>query len=297
MAITFIKKQLAATKEHNPDASLIRLLIKDMQGWEPARSLDVTHASDVTKPDFCPRKTCLLLIKGAKPEAQFINASLRATFDVGNATASLITNKWLSNRVIGNWECLSCGFTSNLSLQPGVKCCDHKNLHYKEMCFVHKDSGISGSLDAVIPVFTNKWSIIELKIIRPEDFASIQAPLAEHRIRTNLYMEIVENSGSSLVNMFDLDKAIVLYVSRGFGKKHTEFNQILPFKEFIVKRDKEAVKPYLEKGKVIKLFKEKGLIPKGCCMATTDKLAKFCPVATECFSANYKVGTIYDHAA
>ena len=291
MAISFISKQVSKAKEPHPDASLIRLLVKDMAGYEPARSVKTTHASDVTKDDFCPRKVCLLLAHETKPKDQYINAALRATFDVGNATASLVTDKWLRNRAIGNWECQSCLSMMTLQKLPGpCSQCGKNNWAYREMRFEHQDAEISGSLDVVLPVFTDKWNVVELKIIRPEDFEKLAAPLAEHRIRTNLYMNIIANSGCSFAPMFDVDRAIVLYVSRGFGKKHVEHNQILPFKEFPVLRNDEALKPYLAKGKAIKIFKETGAYPAGICSTSADKCAKSCNMVHECFSGKYPVG-------
>jgi hypothetical protein len=81
----------------------------------------------------------------------------------------------------------------------------------------------------------------------------------------------------------------VLYVSRGYGKKHATYGEILPFKEFVVTRDDEAVRPYLLKGKAIKIFKDTGQMPAGICKTMVDNPAKTCTTCTACFSGKYPV--------
>jgi hypothetical protein len=103
-------------------------------------------------------------------------------------------------------------------------------------------------------------------------------------------MKLIEDSDSPLKGRFNLQEAKVIYVSRAFGKKHLPSGEILPFKEFDVKRDDVALIPYLEKAREIKIFKESGLIPNGICGTAMDTHAKSCSVCGECFGGKYPAG-------
>lgn len=112
-------------------------------------------------------------------------------------------------------------------------------------------------------------------------------PLPEHRIRTSLYLKLVSDSGSPYLNHINLHEARVLYVSRGFGKQHPVYKEILPFKEFVVERDDSLFQKPLILAKQVKVFRESGKIPSGICKTALDKRAKACEVCAQCFSGKH----------
>jgi hypothetical protein len=66
--------------------------------------------------------------------------------------------------------------------------------------------------------------------MKTEDFEKLKAPLAEHRIRTSLYMKLIAASGTPASLSIHPTLGKVLYISRGFGKKSDDHGHIIPFK-------------------------------------------------------------------
>jgi hypothetical protein len=288
MAASWLKP--AVQEALKPKYSIISVMEKNIGGWRPARSPATVHASDVTKPDFCPRRYVLYDVLQEEPKGEWLATALEATFDVGNATADLFTNKWAGDAIHGNWECTTCGEMRTFCKKPPEGCTKLMacNWAYREVRFVDADTGISGSLDAIMDLMAPKLFITELKIMAVDEFATLAAPLAEHRIRTSLYLRIVEKSGSIWTPRFNLHEAKVFYVSRGFGKKNeTAGGKILPFKEFDVKRDDAPLEPLLKKARAIKIARQDKVIPAGICSTTNDTAAKNCQLCKACFSGKF----------
>lgn len=284
MAITWLNK--AVQKALTPTRTIIDVMKENLGGFKTARSHLTTHASDITKKDFCPRQTCLLILTGKTNKDEYINTALQATFDVGNQTGDMVAEQWGGQSVVGNWECRKCGHWASFSPKPNLSCkhggkCDFR---YEEVRFTSKECDASGGIDAFFNLGGTKLVVTELKIINTKDFETLAAPLAEHRIRTSMYLKIIADSDSPHKNKINLNEAKVFYISRGFGKKHPEYNEILPFKEFDIVRDDKLVAPYLDKALQIKVFKETGQIPERVCSTSKDTMAKKCAVCTECFS-------------
>ena len=63
--------------------------------------------------------------------------------------------------------------------------------------------------------------------------------------------------------------------------------KIIPFKEFSVARNDGALAPYLQRAQVVKLFRDKKLMPAGVCATTMDPRSKKCAVCAECFSGKF----------
>jgi hypothetical protein len=293
--------QQAVSDALAPKTSILKIMSQNVGGYAKARSHKTVHASDVTKPNFCPRQYALLDITGGEKKDEYISTAMQATFDVGNATAQLFTDKWAGEHIIGNWKCRRCGDRRNFTCKPKDGCttslkggCDWT---YDEVKFVSQEHAVSGSLDAIMDLLAPKLFVTELKIIKAEDFVEIAAPLAEHRIRTSMYMKIIEESDSIYKTRVNLQEARVFYISRGYGKKNTVSGEIVPFKEFVVQRDDKSVEPYLEKAKIVKIFRSKGEIPHGICNTAMDTNAKKCGCAKECFSGAYPAGKIHEKEA
>lgn len=288
MPVSFL--QQAVDEAAKPKSSLISLLKQEMQGNYPARGFKHIHASDITKESFCPRQVALLDITKLLPKKEFLQSAQRATFDIGHAISDLVREKWLGQRAIGHWHCLSCGEVRNFCTKPAAGCKTMKTClwKYREIEFKHLPLGFVGSIDVLVNVDSLKLQIVEVKIITPVDFEKLIAPLAEHRIRTNLYMHLVEHSASAYRYMINTQRAKVLYVSRAFGKKHPDHNdEILPFREFEVARNDGELAPYLQKAEQVRLFRQESKLPGRICETSFCKLAKNCPVLKQCFSGSF----------
>ena len=269
---------------------VVNLLIKRMGKYYPERSHHTVHASDVTKETFCARQYRLLDITGKTRPDRYLAPALRATFDMGKDVADRICNDWLGEDAVGHWHCRVCGKEERFTNKPGPGCgqllpCDWK---YKEVHFTHAPSKISGSIDLLLNLGGSKATVNELKIIKPEDFADIKAPLGEHRVRTQLYLRIVAESNSPYKPFVDTEHAKIVYVSRGYGKKNENVGMIVPFKEFDVERNDAAVQPYIDRGMTVAVAREAGSVPTHkICPTVLCPTAKTCPVKMECWSGEY----------
>jgi hypothetical protein len=111
MAISWLNNTIS--KAAAPQKSLIDILRKNLGGWEKARDTGKVHASDVTKPGFCPKQLALMKITGKKKKDMYVNTALRATFDVGNVTSDLLRENWLGDAAHGFWRCQTCDARSS----------------------------------------------------------------------------------------------------------------------------------------------------------------------------------------
>lgn len=300
--MSWLKK--AVINSQAPKLGVIDILRKNMGGYTEARSHKVIHASDITKPGFCPRHIALLDLMEQTKKNEYISTALQATFDIGHATAELVVEEWMGKNAIGNWRCLRCDKQHTMTSKPEPWGCTvngktgvQKHIwKYVEPSFVSKEYAVSGSLDVLADVGA-KWLVTELKIINVDDFEKMLAPLPEHRIRTSLYLKLIADSDSPYKDMINLHEASVLYVSRGYGKKHAVHQEILPFKEYRVVRDDTSYVEPLKKAKQIKVYRDSVvstalgpssfLMPSGICHTALDKQAKVCTTCTACFSGKY----------
>lgn len=280
----------AVKKAHGPTHSIIEALKNHLDKPLKARSHKEIHASDLTKPHFCPREVALLDILKKERKDEHVATAMRVTFDVGELTARAFTDKWMRDKVIGDWNCIRCGevrFFTNVP-EPGDKC--HSGLahiwNHHEIRFHDKHHQYSGAIDCILDLGAPKLTIVELKIMAPEMFAKLEAPLAEHRIRTNLYLHLVEHSSHPGRDQINTKWAKVLYISRGYGKKH-ESGETLPFKEYDVERDDGDLNGPLVKALAVKHFRETGVMPSGICPFSYSPEAKSCTVNLQCFSGKF----------
>jgi hypothetical protein len=144
----------------------------------------------------------------------------------------------------------------------------------------------------------DKLRVIEIKTMDKESFKDLVAPLAEHRLRTNLYMRCIAESDDDRSSLLFTDTAYVLYVSKGgFGVKdptiakwglHDSFS---PFKEYVVKRNDKDTENVLVAPRNVLKFRQglSGLPGPICTTALTDR-AKECPLRKHCFSGKYPPG-------
>lgn len=291
MAVKFIQDVLDEKAQSSTEKTLIQVLIKNMGRYYPERSHEVIHASDVTKPEFCARKFRLLDHTGVKQSDSYISAALRATFDIGSMVADKLVEDWIGSYAQGHWQCSRCGLKSSFGIQPDKACtagigkCKWK---YQEVRFLSESTHIDGSIDLLADLGGPKLKVVELKTIKPDDFDKLAAPLAEHRLRTRLYLKIIEDSTNPIRLRLDTQSAKILYVSKGFGKMHPDYGQIVPFKEFDVQRDDESIAEYIQHGLDVKLHRETKTIPiKKVCPSVACPTAKSCPVKAQCWGGLY----------
>ncbi len=281
----------AVINSNKPKESIIQVLRKQIGGYEEGRSREILHASEVTKPYFCPREEALLDIQGVKVgKGMYIPTALRVTFDMGNAMAKALLEEWVPDSVVGNWNCRRCGAQRTMTGKPKPGCTKHEDCiwEYEEVRVMSEQCGASGGIDMLFSAGTPKLLVTELKTINPDEFEKIVAPLPEHRLRTALYLKLWAESNSPYKDQINLHEGRVLYCSRGYGKKNLDFDgEILPFKEYVVKRDDDSLSPILKKATQLKVFRDEGKMPAGICNTALDKAAKQCSSCVACFSGKH----------
>ena len=287
-------KQVIATKQE--EYTLSRYLREHLEGYVPARSVNHIHASDITKdqPEFCAREISLLRILGKARKDQYLGQALKVAFEIGEAYHDLVRDKWLRNIAVGHWTCRHCKMQIDFCKLPKVSCpqCGDKDWEYTEVRFNSTEFGVSGSIDFISDLSLQKHVITEIKSMDKDQFAELVAPLAEHRLRTALYLRIIEGSESPYKDKIDLQHARILYVSKAYGKKDMN-GKFSPFKEYVIQRNDAAISNYLEKAAAVKLFSDKGVLPAGVCKSTFDPRCKSCLVVPACFGQFYPVGATW----
>jgi len=280
--------------------SIVRMIHDNVGGFEKGRSLSRIHASDLTKDiEYCPREKALYHLLDKPPAGQYIDTALRVTFDEGWDKQGRVNNDYLRQWIVGNWRCSSCKRTRIWGGFPKSSDCEIKaicNWKYEEPVFSHYVSKATGSLDALVAVRKNKLVYVEVKIMKADTFKTLKMPLAEHRIRTQLYLKIIAESEVVEAKQINTSYAIVLYFCRGYGFKNPDIEEISPFKEFVVKRDDAAVQEFINKAHALTTYKRRpdlGL-PYGVCDNMLCKRAKQCKVAKQCFSEEFPAAITWE---
>lgn len=276
--------------------------VKDLivQGLEQARKDRPpfpVHASALTRQDraFCPREVVLAKVLGVTGKTTVLPHPLVMTFDEGRDKQWRINNEYLRPHMVGYWKCVKCGVESAFGKVPhgGVHPCKfgHHKWEYEEPVFRHK-AGFVGSVDGIVEFTPAKRRILEVKIIKSEnvkssstpDFRSLVAPLAEHRIRTKLYLKLAAEGSPKLT--IDTSAAHVLYVCRGYGLSDGR-GGITPIKEYIVERDDSEVEIYLQMAAAVVKSLETDSFPQRICKTAMERRAEACSVCQHCFSGKY----------
>jgi rubrerythrin len=289
----FIKSlQLQKQEEH----TLSMYLKEHLEGYSKARSVHHIHASDITKdnPEFCAREIVLMRIFSKARKDQFLGQATKVAFEIGEAYHDLVRDKWLRNIAVGHWTCPHCSHQIDFSKLPKIDCpqCGSNKWAYTEVRFMSEEFGVSGSIDFIADLQLQKSVITEIKSMDKDQFSDLVAPIAEHRLRTSLYLKIIESSDSPYKDRLDLQHARIIYVSKGYGKK-TELGKFSPFKEYVITRNDAAIETYVGKAKAIKLFEDKGVLPSGVCKTAFDPRCKSCLAAPDCFGQFYPPGAIF----
>ncbi len=278
--------------------TLVQLLDSKLSGYAPARSHRKVHASSVTSEykEFCPREYALLDILKKKQKDEYLQAATRVAFDIGEAYHDLVRNNWLLDVAVGEWKCQMCGYDHPFSKYPNYGCptCGKKMWSYQEVNVVSQSSGISGSIDFIADLGRPKYVTVELKSMDKDQYKGLVGPLSEHRLRTALYLHLIEDSDFANKSKLETSYALILYISKGYGLKNPEEGKVLPFREFTVHKGEVDVSPYFAQAKNLHTFRQQGgVLPGGVCGNNLCKRAAVCAVKNECFSPTYGPG--YEH--
>ena len=285
----FIQKAVEQTKE---PVSLIALLHERLGGYRKGRGFTNIHASALmSDTQFCPREVALIDLLKIKPKDQYIPPALQVTFDQGESLHNLARNKWLKDLAVGSWSCPHCGYKIKFSKFPKVSCkvCGDKNWQYTEEVFVSQTCKASGSIDILLDVAQPKLMVTEVKTMDKDEFKKLVAPLAEHRLRTNFYMWLIQDSDDPNRHNINPEMAKVLYISKAFGTKNGD-SGITPFKEFDVKYEPDCLKPYIERASIVKNFRELGIMPERICPTSFVPRVKQCACPKDCWGNQFMPG-------
>jgi Holliday junction resolvase-like predicted endonuclease len=245
------------------------------------------HASALTNQTlkFCPREVALLDVTGKTPKASYINAPLRVAFDQGQSLHDLFNNKWMRHRAWGFWVC-EHNDDPNILVPPAFGPAPKGPLpcgciaRYKEVTV--QWNNVTGSIDSIVSM-NGRLVPVELKSMDKDQFKTLEAPLAEHRIRSNLYLFLFK---AMELDHIDTDVMKVLYISKGYGAKD-DAGKITPFKEFDVAYNHNTITDYLKKAGEVTFWRSSKSMPQPICSNSMAPRVKQCSCAVECFSGKY----------
>ena len=294
MAITFLKKASAAL----PSRSLKYQLHAHLNGLEDGRPYANIHASELTRPEgLCPRLYALADVTKAKAKGEWLSTSEQVTFHMGRVLQDAVVN-WFAEmgKAIGHWKCTACGTLHEFMKRPDkCKTCGVKNFAPKEVRFVSAINGASCGVDMLLSMGDPKLVPIELKTMDKDVFKDLKAPLAEHRLRTNLYLRLIKESAHPWSNQVDTTRSIVMYISKGgYGCADPELKawglheSFSPFKEFEIKRVDKDTEVLAARAKVVTDFRAGKIgMPYGICASALSKRAIGCHLKGACFSGDH----------
>lgn len=281
--------------------SIKNMIHKRLAGWEKPRSYGTLHASDLMRElEFCPREQALISLGAAKKRDNFVGTSLRITFAHGRDMEKRLRNEWLRDVMVGYWKCGVCGHIHpTFGKVPKINCPKCGWGHqwtYEEVRFHSPISGVSGGIDGLVDVGRDKLRILEIKSIDKDAFKKLVAPMAEHKFRTSLYLQLAEESNLGGSNRVDTTIAHLLYVSKSFGFADPSLKEagisdspFSPFKEFLIPRDDSLISTLVSRARVYTVWKTQGAtgLPCGVCSNGLTQRAQKCSAVSSCFSGKY----------
>ena len=294
MAMTFLQK----VKALDHTKSIKYLLHQHLNGPEKGRPLSNIHASELTKLEgFCPRMYALSDVTKQKPADRWLSTSENITFHLGRVLQDSVV-EWFADmgRAIGHWRCAVCSYLHQFQSRP-FKCekCGNRVFKPEEVRFESSVTGASCGVDMLVALGEPKLVPIELKTMAADQFKTLLAPLAEHKLRTNLYLRIIAESDHPWASMVSTERARVLYISKsGYGCADDELKKwglkesFSPFKEFEIARDDSQTQDAATRAKVVFDFRAgKVGMPKGVCPSALAGRAKGCAFKGACFSGDH----------
>ena len=292
--VVFLKQ----AKKMNPNKTAKFYLHQHLSGFSDGRTMKNIHASELTKSQgFCPRAYALSDATDAKTKDEWLTTSERVTFQMGRDLERNVV-LWFGEmgRAVCHWKCLGCGKPQSFQLQPSsCSSCHSKRFDPVEVRFKSAKNGASAGIDMLLAMGKPKLRVHEIKTMDKDEFKKLEAPLAEHRLRTNLYLRIIAESESEWAKDIDTSEASILYTSKGgYGCADPEpkgwgiNEQYSPFKEYVVKRDDAETDDIAARAQVVSDFRSKKIgMPSGICPSAMSKRAALCPFKTKCFSGEF----------
>ncbi len=292
-------KRMGSIVPHDSPRYLLHKLLSDYQ--EP-RTLKNVHGSEVTKDGgICARMYGLADLTGTEKSAEWLTTSQAVTYELGHLLEARIIN-WFADIGIAysNWQCQSCGNTFEFCKRP-VDCehCGNTGFRPENYRVTSAKTGISCGLDLMLRMKDQPLlRLIEIKTMDKDEFKELKAPLAEHRIRTNLYMRCIEESDDWPSAKINFKQAIILYVTKGgFGVKDPQpakwglHDSFSPFKEYAIERNDSDTDELVTPAYRLLQFRngKEGLAGPICSTALTER-AKTCPLRKACFSGDWPAG-------
>ncbi len=271
--------------------------------FSPRAPNDLTiHATDMYT--FCARRWALAHKykmdprKDVKYGTSFLVNKPLISFEVGvRMEESLRDALALTNRLIGNIECLKCGHTEIRVAGPCPKC-NSMQYRYHQITLVREIEVFSftGSCDAIL-LTDEGGCIIEAKTIKSVpvsftekstysihkegliDYSSLVKPLPEHYYQVQLYLylarHIKEIAGIPLIG----DYGIIAYIPKQTNRP--------VLKAFMIRANSAFRNDIKHITASLLFYLKKGHLPKKVCDNKLSFLAKnYCPawVQTECFN-------------
>ncbi len=293
MALKFMK----AMSHFVPTRDLKYLLHTHLNEKEDHRGIGNIHASEVTKEDFCPRFYALVDKTEMKLPGGWVSTSEQVTFHIGRVLQDSIVG-WFADmdKAVGHWKCLGCNRLHEFQKRP-FKCekCACKAFKPEEVRFKSQKSGISGGIDMLVDLGNPLLRITEIKTMDKDLFKALAGPLAEHRQRTVLYLQLIAESNHPWAKRVDTKNANIIYVSKGgYGCQDDQLKQwglmesFSPFKTYTVtSKDASNTEP-CRKATVVRDFRESKIgMPEGICDTAFEKRAKGCAACKTCFSGDF----------
>lgn len=279
-------------------------LHRHLAGERPGRPKTRIHASDVTSSsnEYCPRETVLYAITKRRPPDEMLTTSMEVTFELGRMMQERLAQWYADIGIcVGHWKCRVCSSVHEFRKRPEV-CpthnCNSKWFKYEEVRVQDPETGISCGLDLLIERADGKLWVVEVKTIKEDKFKTLLAPLAEHRLRTRLYLYCAEKDPNPALYRVRTGSGIVLYVAKGgYGVKNPDYKDFdfkdgmfSPFREYEVAREDVEIAPYLAKAKPAweRLKDKSAPMPARICPTSFCQRAGSCGVSDVCFGAMSK---------
>jgi hypothetical protein len=265
------------------------------------------HASELTRAEgFCPRFYALADASKARLKDQWLGAADVATFQLGRMWQDSIVH-WFADmgHAVGHWKCLACNQLHEFQKRP-ARCagCGSRAFRPEEVRFESAVSGASGGIDMMVDVGDPLLLPVEIKSMAKDQFKELLAPLAEHRLRTALYLRLIDESEHHWSSLVQTDRAKVLYVCKGGYVADPELrrwglaDRYSPFKEFDVGRDDAQTDEPSRRARVVKDYRSGQVpMPAGICSNALARRARQCPLCKVCFSGDHPPGYHWQHQA
>ncbi|NOQ30175.1 MAG: hypothetical protein GQ570_03535 [Helicobacteraceae bacterium] len=211
-------------------------------------------------------------------------------------------NYYAKDIAVGVWKCDHCSTESSFGKHPQTcQVCKRSDWKYIEPRFMSEVCGASGGIDLLVSLpGEKKLRVVEIKTIDKDMYKTLVAPLAEHTLRTNLYLRLVEESNSPYKTMVNTKEGMVFYMVKGFGTKDTTLTDFAimdapfsPFKEFFVKRNDDHTDAVVEKAKQLHDWRNQVTgLPARICSTNVCKRASKCTVKKYCWAAGNQPGEL-----